>query len=514
MNNKESRLRFFCLILLFFAMYFSFAAVSNLLKYDILTLHDTIFSYGRTFLNPEHGRFIATYFNNLTTEVIPELLNIHPNDFQQIAIVPFKAVCVIVMCLLITNAAFIFSKRKLNLAFVCLYLLVFLLLFNNFFFFNHYGYCDVVENTSFYEYPLSLLLFMPFFSIIAYYFVNKIFPPIKVYIILYILAFFLGISVDPVNVPSSLILLLLGFHLIKDNKKRIFEYKKELILIIILYIIYFIAMGFYFIRPVHHFPNYSNYKFCDYILNFFIPYTKTYINLFLFHISMPLLPVFLIMIILPFIKNYNKNKHQFIIYILIHAGTFLLFYFMLFLLGFNGEENTYWTYNPKWTDLYKATCLFYLLMTVGYLIDSNAKISESHSVVIKILLIFITIAILHKPLITDYWQNLNNYSDDLKELRKTSYICEKLAINQNSDKIILPEDMKRRVFQILFDDNNQCGLHVYIRNIHPEIIKTGIEFSDNVDMSIFSDEELNTLRFQNLLQHRMYRHEKIKTGCW
>ena len=106
------------------------------MKYDILTEHDLCYVFHRSFLDPEHGRYLATFMGNIFTQKIPEFLNIHINDFQPIGATSIKAFFIIIMCILIANAGFLFKNKNffniLNPAFLFIYSLVFLLLFNCF----------------------------------------------------------------------------------------------------------------------------------------------------------------------------------------------------------------------------------------------------------------------------------------------------------------------------------------------------------------------------------------------
>ena len=71
-------------ILLFLIILISFVNILFFMRFDILTEHDLGYLYNRDFFNPEHGRYLATFLGSLVTERIPNLLNMHTNDFQPI----------------------------------------------------------------------------------------------------------------------------------------------------------------------------------------------------------------------------------------------------------------------------------------------------------------------------------------------------------------------------------------------------------------------------------------------
>ena len=150
------------------------------MRYDILTEHDLCYVFYRVFLEPEHGRYLATFLGNIFTQRIPEFLNIHINDFQPVGTTSIKAFFVIITCILISNSGFLFNKKNFlnifNAAFLFVYSLVFLLLFNCFFFYEERYmeiYFNILENTVFFEYPLSILFYVILMSSLVYYGYNK-----------------------------------------------------------------------------------------------------------------------------------------------------------------------------------------------------------------------------------------------------------------------------------------------------------------------------------------------------
>ena len=124
--------------------------------------------------------------------------------------------------------------------------------------------------------------------------------------------------------------------------------------------------------------------------------------------------------------------------------------------------------------------------------------------------------IFSKNLIIDYIPNIRHYSQENKELRKVAYIIEKLAMTQKNDVITIPEKYAQREYSFpLFLEEKECSFYVYITNVHPEIHKTGFIYDDSkVNLSIFSDKELELLKFQNLINGRMYRHKKVIKNCY
>ena len=165
--------KIFYALCLLFVLILSFYVVFITNRYNVLIGHDAGVFCNRTFLTPEHGRYISTFVTNLFVERLPLYFNIHPNDFQQSFAAPFKAILTIILCLLLTASAFVFSKKKfnpINPAFILIYILMFLSVFNNNYVCQYdMSYLRIAENTVFFEYPMSLLSYIPFLSFIAYF---------------------------------------------------------------------------------------------------------------------------------------------------------------------------------------------------------------------------------------------------------------------------------------------------------------------------------------------------------
>jgi len=107
--NTQKLLKYFNYSLFIAVVLLSLGAILFVTRFDILTRHDLVFAWGREFLSPEHGRFLATFTNNLLTEIIPETINIHPNDFKPYFISSIKGIGIISICLLMANSAFLFA---------------------------------------------------------------------------------------------------------------------------------------------------------------------------------------------------------------------------------------------------------------------------------------------------------------------------------------------------------------------------------------------------------------------
>ena len=103
----------------------------------------------------------------------------------------------------------------------------------------------------------------------------------------------------------------------------------------------------------------------------------------------------------------------------------------------------------------------------------------------------------------------------MKELRKSAYIIEKLTINETKEKVSIPKEYEKYT-RILFLDETTCSFFQYVKNVHPQTKLFDYKFGNNEQdyYYLFAKEEIETLKFQNLLTHKMYRHKKKIIGCY
>jgi len=104
---------------------------ANYLQYDVLTNHDLFQNWNRSFLEPEHGRYLATALSNLFIDILPRTFNIHPNDFQAAA-GWVKGVIVGIICICAVQAYFLFQNSNIvkKAVFPLIGALVFLVIFS------------------------------------------------------------------------------------------------------------------------------------------------------------------------------------------------------------------------------------------------------------------------------------------------------------------------------------------------------------------------------------------------
>ncbi len=509
-------------------LFLSFLLIIYTLQYNILIDHDFNQPYGRSFFHPEHGRYIATYINNVLTEKIPYWFNIHPNIVVKYLVNPIKAFIIIFFCLIFSNTFFIAQKDKKspfsfdfgNIAFILTYVVIFLSVFNCSFFFNvEWSYFMTQQSTKFWEYAFSLFWWVLMSNCIAFYIVN---PNLlsenkitKLWILTLLFTFITGITIEPVNAPVAFVFFV-GFLLFLFNIRKFNKTVK--IKVFSLFIVFILSLICYYINPNDEILKYSPYtSYFNYLINDFLNYCSVYIHSNFFK-EMSLFTVLLSFFL---ITIYIKTKDvKFIFFVLLNLLSLFVFYFAIFLLG-KTDENDYYiiTYTTWiWMFLYKLMSLYTIILTIGYTIDRCLIINKKNT--IKFILCILSLIIFSKCLIIDYPFKLNTWIKDAKEQKLRSYIVEKVAIKYpDTETIILPAkykniDMRSLMLHIPTKDY-AAGFNFinYLQILHfPELQnKKQIIILDNYefDKDLFTDEELQKMDFQKLLTHKIHKNEII-----
>lgn len=492
-------------ILLFLIILISFINILFFMRFDILTEHDLEYLYNRDFFNPEHGRYLATFLGSLVTEKIPDLLNMHTNDFQPIYSSGIKGIFIILMCLVIANSGFLFKKdnsqKFFNLAYISTYVILYLLLFNCFFFYENRQfevYFNVLENTVFFEYPLSVLWYTILMSSLCYFWINKKDISIPQYIWLLLNTFLVGISVEIINLPTlcalSCLLVVLAI-----KKKDILQNMlfKKFIGVYLTFIAGFIA---YFIKPNDNTISYDNLILEDWIKLKFFDFLKDYFQNFILNHSILIIFSIILLAVILYInkRKQRKNGLEFPIFIFINFFSFLAFYFSVFLLGVNEDSGYFYIDIFKWQNVYKTITLFYFILIIGYFIDSTLNIESKNSNKIKTILCVIVLLIFNKYLVVDYYSNMQNYRYKAQKLREITYICEKEFLKKyNSGEKEITITLPKK-YEFYFNQGDTFFNKSYIKNvlkIDAYLVK--IDFSEKIILDNISKDELRELKFKN-----------------
>lgn len=482
---------------------------SNIYSYIVLFDHDFLFSFNRVFWLPEHGRYIATFTNSVFVERLPVLLNIHFNDFNGLVTNHFKSFLFLFLVLLMTASAFTFKKKEKtfcsmffsNYVAVIFFISLFVILFSNQYFLN----VEFLQNVIFFEYPMSFLPYIPFWSIIIFLYTKNITKLRKSTVfLLFTLSFFTGLSIENLNFATFVSLTILS--LIMFIKRKDFNLqKKNLLFIFYLDITYIISILIYYMRGNDHTPDYGPFTFWEYVYSNFSSFLKEFFELFFITNSKMLILIFVILALI-FKFSKEKQSRKFISIISINIFSIILFHFITFFFGFtpaNCIDGFFWASYQKFVMLYKMSLIFYLLVSIGYLTDEVLKISPRKQDLLKLMICLTPMLLFNKFVI--FVGNIKPFTEEQKEYKKYAYIAEKTAIQQTAgEKIVLPLKIKKKIFRTNPPEAEMLLFNYYFY-LHPEEFseKKQIIFSseEKIDMGLFSDEELKELKFSKLLKY-------------
>lgn len=482
---------------------FSLCLISFVLEYSILNLHDYFIPHVRHFADPQRGRLLASFLNALFVTDIPYFFDIHPNDVNVEITRYAKALFIILITLVYTQSAFLFSKKKfdlLNPAFVFLYLFLFLTVFNhNYIFDNLREFFCTTENTVFWEYPASMLQYALFWSIFGYFFVkDKLFSK-GIYCLIILLILLLGTSVEIVNFPTVYTLTIFGIiYLFNKNKDR--NYIKQGIGMSIAYAAALVFLWFNEQRDLHcsHFN-------VAYVKEQFGMFCSQFWHNFILHESFLLIPTIILIAIIFKLFKEKENTRRFVYFVSINIVMLIVFYFSTFFLAGNdgAEPGNFPIYYYKMLSVYKMTCIYWLIVTTGYFSFILFK-DENKSKGLLALISLISLCISLPWLIFEYPQKIHNTRQIMKERRVSMYRTEKIILTDTpmiagDNCVKIPEKYKQDI------ENNVIVTPWYfahLEEIHgADYVNTScIEYIPNMDETKynFTEEELKNIKFTDL----------------
>lgn len=486
------------------ALLFSLFVAAFVLQYGILNLHDYFIPHVRHFADPQRGRFLASFLNALFVVNIPGFFGLHPNDANIMITRYAKAFFIILITLIYTQSAFLFSKKKfdcLNPTFVVLYLFLFLSVFNqNYIFTGLREFFCTEENTVFWEYPASLLQYTLFWSIFGYFFVNDKLMTKGIYILTIILVLLIGTSIEIVNFPTVYSLTIFGIlYLFNKNKNN--AYVKQACGTAVTYAAALVFLWFNEQRDLHC----SHFNLA-YIREQFGMFCSQFWHNFLCKESLLLIPVILLTaVIFVFFKN-KGNTRRFVLFVTVNIVMLIIFYFSTFFLAGNdgNEPGNFPIYYLKMLSVYKMTCLYWLVLTFGYLSFIMFKDENKSKGLLLITTVILTL-IFSQSLIFRYPQKIIDARNVMKQRRLTMYKTEKMILidfpkyTGEANCAEIPDKFQEDILSVI---SVLPWYFAHLQEIHgDEYFRTScIEFVRDKDETQynFSEEELNNIKFSNL----------------
>ncbi len=472
-----------------------------LFAYAPLEGHDFWILYGRNFLNPEHGRYIATWFGNFLMERLPVLFNIHVSDFNLSLFIWVKIfICITIFSIVSYGFLLFFDKKSKKDIWIWLfgYIASFFILFNRGFYFFWFKELTIVL-----EYIAAMIPFLIFVSGIIYFFTKEKIPTKPIYVLILLSAFFSGITVEVLNVVSSMFIsfvtLFVFMCFYKSDKKNDIM-KQRLNFFLTLFCIHLFSVILYYINPTDH-EVYDRHIFFTYWKFHLKSCLSVYIKLLPFLI----LNVLTMGLILILRKNDKKQNMRFISSIVLCNLCFLFFYIVVlfFIFCFVNLNAGLYFEELKIFIPYIIVLLLNSFFLLGYLISSFSFLNENKIYFLKILAI--VLIVLTNLKFSD--KNFSIYKEirDFNIFRRLqTYQIEKLIVKQRGqDTIIIPIKNYKDFYLPI------CSYPTILFILYyPDFqnVKTIIT-DENLAPEELTEEETENLKFSNLLPHKINKFE-------
>ena len=475
MNNSFGKILGGIFAKIFFLLLFITPVIYTSVIFSVLPMieHDLSIPYGRTFLHPEHGRYIATGFANLLFEKIPIAFNIHPFDLNISLMLAVRIVLMTIVLVMIAAGFLLFySKRKKSDLWILLfgYLAAYFLLCNRFFM-----YLVFYNLVPFLEYDVSVIPLFVFLSFTFYFYVKDEIPSKFMFALFLISAFFTGITTELINTSTFLYMSVLscavGVRYFLSDKNEI--EKARLKFFLWGYFVLILACGIFFLNPTDH--DYQNN-------HLFFTYWKKFI------------PIFWENCILRVKRLYLSN-----------LGFLLYFSVITYLIACFSSvtmEN-YDLFQYKFVSPYAGVILFQIFVVAGYFFETADFDSYKKEFFFKILMIAAIFLSVYR-----YQDNnlefISYQRNHFSTRRIYSYQLEKLMMKQaGKETIVLPLGVNEYYSDTL-EASNIIRFLMYIHYPDFQNLKM-IVSDDNVPFDNLSDEELKDLKFSKLLKHKIIK---------
>ena len=501
----------------------NFMNIFTFLIFNIFLLFFFRFSYicnvdlSMIFPQPEyaHFRYILTFFSALLIKYIPELLNIHTQDFSLISISFAIALSFNILIFTINIAFFKFYKNTKIFPF--LYIITFLSLFiipfiksdndNSVFFCTH---------MFFFPYIFSMIFFILLWNKISdSYLENKNTVNTKDLQILIILSILITQSNEFIIYITICSLAIFQILLFIESKSLDLKYYLLVPLIIIslsgliifsksndiLYDLYFFSFTL---------PSKEN------VFQFFSLFVK---NLFIknLYLWIPIIISFLLLF-----KDNNKTTSKIIKINLILYTSFLSGFFATLFINptnpYTQNEVKFWLLNPEFLIIFNIFLFTSFLYLVGYTLFRLTDRNKS-----KLTLILISLICILSFLINIYYNNKPIPFYYTKEYKTMMYIQDKISVfyfKQNKPAILPLPDIVAAIlsvssnnyskikFNTLITDGFSTPEHLqYLEDIYKINTKSGVIFLKDYQEAInifiknggaLNSKELKNLKFQNI----------------
>lgn len=464
--------------------------------------HDLSIPYGRTFFTPEHGRYIATFMANLLFEKIPIAFNMHPFDLNISLILAVRLFVMTIVLVMIALGFWLFSSKKNK---GDLWILLFLYLVSYFLLCNGYFMFLVFYNfVPFLEYDASVIPLFVFLSCTIFFYVNDKIPSRFMFLLLFISAFFTGITTELINVSALLYMSIMScvvcMRYLFSDKNEI--EKKRLSFFLWGYFVLIFASVIFFINPIDH-------KFQN--NHIFLTYWKEFIPIFWENLVLRLKRLYFVLFglfVILFCVRKKFQRQNLRLATCIFAGNLgFLFYFSVVTYCINCFSSVtmenYDLFQYKFVSPYAAVILFQIFVVAGYLFETLRFNSEKIEFFFKMLMIVVIFLSIYRYC-DNNWKFVMHQRNHFLTRRIHAYQLEKLMVEEaGKETIVLPLRYNNYYVDSL-EARNILKFLIYIHYPDFQNLKT-IVVDDRVHLDELSKDELKNLKFSNLLKHKIIK---------
>ena len=368
------------------------------------------------------------------------LFNKHPFDYTgEIYSYILSSIYFCIIVCMFFNIWLLYNKKinnKIIVSFIIIALSGFYLF--DYVIINPQGICESIE------YLLPLAVFSLFWGFFLYYGLNDKNENKLLLFSAFISAFCLGISVEMLNILTSLMLLLHLFYFLIFRKNLFsdeYKNKKALIVLILGFIIGLIC----YYNPIYLQNGIGDRGCVSYeeLYNSLVLLPNIYINYFnslVSYISNSYIFIcllfFSIFSYIPALKIKTPKKHIIIVYIV----SMLIFLSSLILItDLSENQNSFWFFHNKFRMIFQILSFMYLMYSIVIFI-SCINMKNKNNTRIKLALILIVFILICSSLhINEYKISKEDYIMQNSNIKKNRYITEKFYIHylkQNKTAIL------------------------------------------------------------------------------
>lgn len=456
-----------------------------------ITSHEIFIPYGKSIFQPEHGRYVASFLYNFLFEKLPVILNVHVADLRTTWIAVVAIFSSVVIIAVISYGVILFSNKENKLKinyWIIFYLLTFFILFNTRT--EIFLHRDLIE---FFEYPCSLIAYLPFLCMVFCFFVKDKLPSDMEYVLFLILAFFTGITLEQINIPALLFLssitLIVGIEYLKSKDNLFLKQKLKVFSVALL--VNCISFVLYYVHSSDHIPV-DKYMTLFGSLGFFREITKRVI------LDYWIAYVFMALGMIAILLSKKQEGHKLILSIIINTISLFIYYYIVCYGIFCFYDVTNLLENCKYFLMLLCILIFQNFVLWGYFFNTNVVNFKPSKHV------YLSLAVIYLSLFFYLYKDLTPLKNFLEYHRQRQYYFEKCLIQEAWKKdIVVPN------FEAGNIDRNLLYSLFILHYPDFEEVKTVVMDKNFILEDVMDKEEISKgkLKFSNFPKHRIMKYK-------